>query len=127
MPVDWLAQWSEGAVESGDADAWSVGDEYLLNTDPTLDTTASLQVTDVQIAGGTVAVTVKLDRDLVSTLGDINGTLCLQARASLQSGEFEDVANTAITGAQFGTESNEHTYTFENVTDPSRFFRAVIK
>ena len=86
-------------------------------------------MTDIHFVGGELQVTVKLERDNISKLGDINGTLWLQSRASLLSGEFEDIANTAITGAQFndGQGGDSHTYSFPGVTDDSRFYRAIIK
>ena len=129
VPVDWLQQWSEQAVASGDSDPFDVGTEYLLNTDPTVDTVAALRVTDVSFAGGALHVTVVLDRDNFSKLGDINGTLWLQSRESLLSGQFADVANTAITGAQFndGEGGDSYTYTFPGVTDDRLFYRAIIK
>ncbi len=129
IPVGWLGQWSEQAVAVGDGDPFDVGTEYLLNTDPTLDTVAELRVTDVGFAGGALHVTVVLDRDNLSKLGDINGTLWLQSRESLLSGAFEDVGSTAITGEQFndGEGGDSYTYTFPDVTDDRRFYRAIIK
>ena len=129
VPVEWLQQWPEHAVAAGDGDPFDVGTEYLLNTDPTVETVADLRVTDIGFAGGELHVTVQLDRDNFSKLGDINGTLWLQSRASLLSGAFEDVAATAITGAQFndGEGGDSYTYTFPGVTDDRLFYRAIIK
>lgn len=127
IPVEWLKQWSEQQVADGDNDNFDVATEYLLNTDPTLDTEAALRVTDIRFVDGELQVTVKLDRDNFSKIGPINGTLWLQSRASLLSGEFEDIANTAVTGEQFDQGGDTHTYVFPGVTDDSLFYRAIIK
>ena len=129
VPVGWLGQWTEQSVAAGDGDPFDVGTEYLLNTDPTIYTTAPLRVADVNFAGGALHVTVVLDRDTFSKRGDINGTLWLQSRESLLSGAFEDVASTAITGEQFndGEGGDAYTYTFPDVTDDRRFYRAIIR
>ncbi len=131
IPISWLSRWSEQDVAAGDGDPFSVDDEFLMNTDPTATTTANLKVTAINFVGTTLQVTVKMERDTITpyNAGDINGMLYLQSRASLLSGTFEDVVGTAITGAQFndGAGGDEYTYTFENITDASLFYRAVIK
>jgi hypothetical protein len=131
IPISWLAGWSEQAVAAGDGDPFSVDQEFLMNTDPTLTTTANLKVTAINFVGTTMQVTVKMERNTITPFnaGDINGMLYLQSRASLLSGTFEDVAGTAITGAVFndGAGGDEHTYTFEGITNANLFYRAVIK
>ncbi len=135
-PLGWLSQWSEAeiaaAVASGDEDDLSVDDEYLLNTDPTADTTAALRVTAIEFVGSDLHVTVRLERDTVVSgynSGHINGVLVLEARPSLGSGEFQELAGTVIDGAAFsdGAGGDEHTYIFEDVQDAAHFYRAVIR
>lgn len=119
IPNSWLDDFgSEGFTQ--DTDGIGIDTEYLLNTDPTANTTYSFDVTSVKSAADSVEVKVVLTRDTVH--GNVNGTLRLYGRASLTSGSWGLIGSTDVTGWT----GAEQTYTFTDTAN-TKFYKAVIE
>ncbi len=128
VPVAWLANWSEEEIAAGDADDIDIATEYLLNTDPTKDTVCALEIVAVNATGDNeISITVRLTRDEAGKLGDINGTLWLYGTTDIVNVPFAPIAGQAVSGADFGAQGDQHTYTFGNLDAARMYYKAVIR
>jgi hypothetical protein len=127
-PVAWLANWSEEEIAAGDADDLDIATEYLLNTDPTKDTVCALEIVAVTATGDNeISIAVRLTRDESGKLGDINGTLWLYGTTDIVNVPFAPIAGQAVSGADFGAQGDQHTYTFRNLDAARMYYKAVIR
>lgn len=131
VPVSWLSQWTEAQIAAGDPDAHSLADEYLLNTDPTQETTVKFFVSSILVGDANAKVTVKLDRreadgtdygDGTITGMGVNGILRLYSTTSLDAA-FQPDENAGLAGAFDG--KTEETFELPLTTGP--FFKAAIE
>ena len=108
------------AAFAQDQDIYTLTEEYLLNTDPTVTTTVDFSISSIAIDG-----TVDLQVTLTRTEGNeavtaaINGDLKILGATSLD-GQFD--AGTAVSGATFNNDTTEET----SLTTNNKFFKAVI-
>lgn len=124
VPVSWLSSWTEAEVAAGDGDSLSVEDEYLLNTDPTVDTTVSFAFSAFTSADDTMTYTVDLERsenDVAITL-PVNGLLSIYGSTTV-GGTYSAIPGGSLSGAFDGKTSE----TFSLPADTTRFYKAVIE
>ncbi len=108
------------AAIAADTDALSLMEEYLLNTDPTVNTTVEFQISSIT-AGDTIDVQIALTRSEsgAAVTAAINGTLKIYGAATVDGAYAEDqVLTDTFNGTTTATKS------FETV---NRFFKAVIE
>lgn len=131
-----------GAIEDAQMQAWLEGkgatqetinalgtrakltEKYLLDLD-LADSSYTLSVGAISAAGGTVTISVKLERlnGTTPVTSAINGTLKLYGAAGLGAGAFADEQVLEITNKDF-SQGDVATKTF---TSTSKFFKAVIE
>lgn len=115
--LDWFRAngWSESEIETGDGDEWSVAQEYLLGTDPTVDTSVDCSTTSISLSGNDVSMGLGLVREENGTpvvspvngavniygMAELGGAETLIGPASIQQGAFDNAEEESVT---FSTE-----------------------
>ncbi len=124
VPVSWLSSWTEAEIAAGDQDSYSVEDEYLLNTDPTADTTVSFAFSAITAGADATALTVTLERseNEVAISLPINGLLSIYG-ATTPDGQYAPVQNASLSGAFDGKTSEA----FSLPLGAARFYQAIIE
>ena len=120
--------WSEDAIAAGDSDIYTVWDEYLLNTDPTVFTTVTNVIRSIAIDGDDITLRLGLTRLEGGTAitAPVNGAVAVYGAASLDdivSPGWTRVGGTAVisAGTAFGATDVEE-LTFDNSSLGLRFF-----
>jgi len=105
---------------AADTDSLSLVDEYLLNTDPTVNTTVAFSITSIAV-GSTVDVNITLTRTENSSAVEsaINGTLKIKGAAAV-AGPYTD--DQSLTDKFNGVTTATKSFSTEN-----KFFKAVIE
>ncbi len=114
----------EEAIKNGDGDDLSLHKEYLLNTDPTEDTTSLLKVTGISVNGTDVTIEVTLVREESGAAINpaINGTLKLYGSNDLTN--YSEIVSLTFTNDAFSAGNTAET----TVTNAAyKFFKAVIE
>ncbi len=107
------------AAIAADTDAYSLTEEYLLNTDPTVNTTVEFKISSIAV-GSTVDVQVTLTRtESAAVTSAINGTLKIYGAATVNGTYAEDQS---LTDKFNGVTTATKSFSTEN-----KFFKAVIE
>ncbi len=107
------------AAIAADTDALSLTEEYLLNTDPTVNTTVEFKISSIAV-GDTVDVQVTLTRtESAAVTSAINGTLKIYGAATVNGSYTPDQS---LTDKFNGVTTATKSFSTEN-----KFFKAVIE
>lgn len=124
--LDWFRSrgWTEAQIEAGDGDAYTVQDEYLLNTSPVLKTTVESVTSEISHNADGIKLTLKLSRsdDGEPVTAAVNGAVSIYGKASLGDASWIKIGAAGIGSGAFSNTESVTTDTINSDTLGFNFF-----
>ena len=116
--------WTEAQIEAGDGDAYTVQDEYLLNTSPVLKTTVESVTSEISHNADGIKLTLKLSRsdDGEPVTAAVNGAVSIYGKASLNDSSWTEIGAAGIGSGAFSNTESVTTDTINSDTLGFNFF-----
>lgn len=116
--------WTEAQIEAGDGDAYTVQDEYLLNTSPVLKTTVESVTSEISHNADGIKLTLKLSRsdDGEPVTAAVNGAVSIYGKASLNDSSWTKIGAAGIGSGAFSNTESVTTDTINSDTLGFNFF-----
>lgn len=116
--------WTEAQIEAGDGDAYTVQDEYLLNTSPVLKTTVESVTSEISHNADGVKLTLKLSRsdDGEPVTAAVNGAVSIYGKESLNDSSWIKIGAAGIGSGAFSNTETVTTDTIDTETLGFNFF-----